>query len=292
MVRSARQVEVSRLHGIANLELISKNEGAVPRLRDLHAKASRAVGDPGFLSHLSRFLLDDASWRPSRYGAEIAYGSDVGVRFEKEGQTLELFLCVNCAGLVMVSWAGEAWVFETDSSRALLDLALEVFPDDRPFLWWRALRVAPQTPSELLGPAAAILADPAAAEALVVRSPPHATREIAELEVEAAHPVDSALLARLARALGRPETYLFGPGKRCIFVPNVAFRIRKGRETAEVILCFGCSQMRANVLDADGRPAHTAAADFDGGELWEIASAAVGGEAELKRLLKAARPDQ
>ena len=101
--------------------------------------------------------------------------------------------------------------------------------------------------------------------------------------------MDPTLLGRLARVLSDTATYEFGRQTRCAFVPNVAFRIRKGQETAEVILCFGCFQMGVNAQDAAGRPVYLAGAEFRGEELWEIAAAAIG-RAELERIYKEARP--
>jgi hypothetical protein len=285
LVTEASQVEVVR---ITPGQPRDTPDGP-PSLRHLDVKARVVRRDPALLSRLAGLLQDDAAWAHSSSGYEVAFFADIGFRFEGGGRQLELLACLRCSTLVAVPWGDGEWVFELEG-RGLLEIALEAFPDDRDLLWLRAQRVDPKTPEELLGPTAAILAGATAGEALGVK-PGGNHREIAELRVTSTHAMDAPLLARLARALGDPATYAFGVYKRCMFLPNVAFRVHKGAETAEVILCFGCFQMGLNAQDAAGRPVHLAGADFRGAELWDIAAAAIGKD-ELERIYKEARPGE
>ena len=284
LVASASQVEVLRL---APTDPKDTPDGP-PSLRHLDVRASRMLRDVALLSQLAALLQDGSAWQPSNSGYEVAFLADVAFRFEGGGRQLELLACLRCDTLVAVPWDDNEWVFLLKGS-ALLEIAIAAFPDDRELLWLRAQRVAPKTAEELLGPVAAILAGASAGDAFALKPVPGKHREISDLQVTATHPMGPALLGRLARALSDSATYEFGVYKRCIFVPNVAFRVHKGEETAEVVLCFGCYQMGVNVQEAAGRPLYLAGADFRGEELWEIAAAAIG-KAELERIYKEARP--
>jgi hypothetical protein len=48
------------------------------------------------------------------------------------------------------------------------------------------------------------------------------------------------------------EKTLFGESKRC-FLPGVAFRMWKGEESVDVIICFNCSNLRMIARDAKGK---------------------------------------
>jgi hypothetical protein len=283
LVAAAREVEVLRL---APSEIQDLGD-VPPSLRHLDVKATHVLRDPVLLARLATLIQDDAAWPRSSYLYEVAFMADVAFRFEGAGRDLELLACLGCDTLVAVPWGEGEWVFDL-KGRELLEIALEAFPDDRPLGWLRLPTVAPKTPEELLGPVAAILAGATASEALAVEPGPRHGNEIADHQVIATHPMEPALVGRLTRALSESATYEFGVQKRCAFRPNVAFRVHKGAETGEVILCFGCSQMGVNAQDAAGRPVHLAGADFRGEELWEIAAAAIG-RAELERISGEAR---
>jgi hypothetical protein len=55
---------------------------------------------------------------------------------------------------------------------------------------------------------------------------------------------------RLREVLFNDKTYLFDVAKLCIFDPGVAFRMRKGEVTVEVLLCFSCDEVL--VLTSEG----------------------------------------
>ena len=71
-----------------------------------------------------------------------------------------------------------------------------------------------------------------------------------------------AFTHRLSGVLLNYHTYAFGVGKNCAFIPGVAFRVWKGREFAEVVLCFNCNEVSIHT-HVRGHSVHWADADFD-----------------------------
>jgi hypothetical protein len=288
LAREATQVEVLRVEHDARRELPDRP----PRLSDFDVKARRVIRDAAVVSRLAALLGDHTAWSASDQEPEIFFSaSDLALRMQGAGGTLELLVCSWCR-LVAVPWGDGGRVFEIKAQRDLLDLVLQAFPDDRVLAWRRVERMAAATkPADVLGSAADVLAGADRAEALGVKPRPPGARplEIADLQVTRTQPLEPSLAKRLAKELGEAGTYEFGPTKRCIFVPNVAFRIHNGGATAEVVLCFGCAEMVVNAIDASGTPVHLSRAYFKGDGLWALAAAALG-EAELKKILKEARP--
>ena len=71
------------------------------------------------------------------------------------------------------------------------------------------------------------------------------TESLHGYRVAAAGPeLDAAFGSRVATALFDPGSYQFDSAKACEFDPGVAFRVWKGREHLDVLLCFSCSEFR------------------------------------------------
>ncbi len=58
------------------------------------------------------------------------------------------------------------------------------------------------------------------------------------------------------------ERNQFGFGKACGFSPGVAFRIWKGKESAVLIVCFQCNDLRLSFYDSSGREIKRTGFDF------------------------------
>jgi hypothetical protein len=54
---------------------------------------------------------------------------------------------------------------------------------------------------------------------------------------------------RLREVLFNDKTYLFDVAKLCKFDPGVAYRLRKGNVTVEVLLCFSCDEVLVLTLE-------------------------------------------
>jgi hypothetical protein len=59
------------------------------------------------------------------------------------------------------------------------------------------------------------------------------------------------------------KTYLFDTTKRCAFAPGVAFRLWKGDEAVEVLLCFSCDELEVIVKDPTGKELRRVREDSD-----------------------------
>jgi len=87
--------------------------------------------------------------------------------------------------------------------------------------------------------------------------------------------------AEFAKKLGSTlldEKSLFGTQARC-FLPGVAFRVWKGEESVDVIICFGCSNLRMVAHDAKGK------------EIKKVSGAFGPDDANLRKLAREAFPD-
>jgi hypothetical protein len=88
---------------------------------------------------------------------------------------------------------------------------------------------------------------------------------------------------RLAAAL-LDEKALFGTQKRC-FLPGVAFRLWKDKESVEVIVCFGCQNLRLIARDADGKEVKRVSGAFGPGDaLLKLAREAFPDDKELQEI--------
>lgn len=92
--------------------------------------------------------------------------------------------------------------------------------------------------------------------------------------------------ARVAAVLHAARTF-WGPNDvTCLPDPGVAFRLWRGRECVEVLLCFHCNQMLVATKDAQGKVVHTAYTEFGSmrGELVTPAKQAFPRDAEIQAL--------
>jgi hypothetical protein len=288
VVAAADRVDVFRL-GPLELEDVPESPPPLEKL-NVRARASRA--DPSYLTRLAAALLRDDAYRPSDHGEQVGLMfADVVFRLWAAAEVVEVFVSFR-ADLVAAREPGSAefgWAYELRHASDLLELAREAFPEDRDLQWIQPRRARAKTARDLLGPAAAILEAPGQAEAYGIRPRPIRPREIADLEVTLTRPMTPHTSTRLAAVLTDDSTYDFETYKPCAFVPNVAFRVRGARGTAEVILCFGCSELVVNVQDPAGSPAYLAGGYFEGDRLLSLAEDALGRKA-VRRILREARP--
>jgi hypothetical protein len=90
---------------------------------------------------------------------------------------------------------------------------------------------------------------------------------------------------RLTAVLLKDETY-FGTQSRC-FLPGVAFRLwDEDKQSVDVVICFGCSNLRVIARDADGKEVKTAAGGFgpDKGALLKLAKEAFPDDRDIQGL--------
>lgn len=67
-----------------------------------------------------------------------------------------------------------------------------------------------------------------------------------------------AFAADLSRAVQDPRTFMGPNDVSCEINPGIAFRVWRGRECVEVIICFHCQQMLVTTEDAKGRVLYSA----------------------------------
>ncbi|MCK6471502.1 MAG: hypothetical protein L6R28_07130 [Planctomycetes bacterium] len=87
---------------------------------------------------------------------------------------------------------------------------------------------------------------------------------------------DAAFGGKIAAVLFDEKTYNFEETKKCLPLPGVAFRVWKGGDSVDVLLCFECSMV---VVATGGKDVQTKVEDFDHAR------------AALVSLAKAALPD-
>jgi hypothetical protein len=89
---------------------------------------------------------------------------------------------------------------------------------------------------------------------------------------------------KLAAVLTDEKT-LFGQQARC-FLPGVAFRLWKDKESVDVLVCFGCKNLRLIARDADGKAVKQASGAFgpDLAPLLALAREAFPDDKELKEV--------
>ena len=63
---------------------------------------------------------------------------------------------------------------------------------------------------------------------------------------------DAAFGSRIAGALFDRRSYRFDRAKGCIFDPGVAFRVWRGDEHVDLLLCFSCDEFRLILPGTDG----------------------------------------
>ena len=117
-------------------------------------------------------------------------------------------------------------------------------------------------------------------------APTTAPADIQGFRVAASGPdLDPAFGSRLAAALFDPDSYQFNSAKGCIFDPGVAFRVWKGDEHVDVLLCFTCSEFIVYVPEAGGK-ARRAGEDFDDNRaaFVRLAKEAFPGDAKIQAL--------
>jgi hypothetical protein len=64
---------------------------------------------------------------------------------------------------------------------------------------------------------------------------------------------DAAFGSRIAGALFDPSSYRFDRAKGCIFDPGVGFRVWRGDEYVDLLLCFSCDEFRLVLPKASGK---------------------------------------
>lgn len=69
--------------------------------------------------------------------------------------------------------------------------------------------------------------------------------------------------ARLREVLTDEGTYVWDSGKGCDFDPGVGYRVWKGEQRIEVVLCFSCDQLVVFSPKAADGSVRSASADFD-----------------------------
>ena len=76
--------------------------------------------------------------------------------------------------------------------------------------------------------------------------------------------------------------------KGCIIEPGVVFRLWKGEESVDLILCFECTILKVITRDAQGHPVQQASRDFDPARpaLIKLARAAFPNDPEIQALTK------
>jgi hypothetical protein len=72
----------------------------------------------------------------------------------------------------------------------------------------------------------------------------------------------AAFGARVAAVLFDPHSYQFDSAKGCIFDPGVAFRVWRGDEHVDVVVCFTCSEFRLYVPEPE-KKVRRLGEDFD-----------------------------
>jgi hypothetical protein len=97
---------------------------------------------------------------------------------------------------------------------------------------------------------------------------------------------DARFAARIASVLRDKGSYEFDRPKGCLIRPGVAFRLWKGKESVEVVLCFECDILVVIARDEDGKEAHRASKDFDPGRpaLMKLAKDAFPDDREIQSL--------
>ena len=95
-----------------------------------------------------------------------------------------------------------------------------------------------------------------------------------------------AFARSLSGVLLNGKTYLGPNDTSCLTNPSVAFRLWKGRECVEVILCFHCDQMLITTKDAGGRIIHKAYTEmnFSRPALLSLAQEAFPADREIQAL--------
>ena len=80
---------------------------------------------------------------------------------------------------------------------------------------------------------------------------------------------DEEYARRLTTVILDKQTYrfhvhnpVFGIISTCAFRPGVGFRVFKGQEAVEILLCFNCNEMRILSKDAEGNVTHRAIGEF------------------------------
>lgn len=99
-------------------------------------------------------------------------------------------------------------------------------------------------------------------------------------------PRDARFAARVAAVLRDKGTYEFDRPKGCVIRPGVAFRLWKGKESVDLILCFECNILVVDARDEAGKPVHRAIKDFDPGRpaLVKLAREAFPDDPEIRAL--------
>lgn len=92
---------------------------------------------------------------------------------------------------------------------------------------------------------------------------------------------DEKFAARLAGVVLDEESYVWGAAKGCVFQPGVAFRVWKGEESVEVVICFACDQVRVSAAGKDGVPAES---DPGRAALVKLAKEALPDDKEIQKL--------
>ena len=83
------------------------------------------------------------------------------------------------------------------------------------------------------------------------------------LTITVGKPQDALFARRLADVLTKNGTYLFNSAKGCKFRPTVGYHLSQGNRSLDVVLCFGCDEVKFIVRNERGEPIHTAIEDFD-----------------------------
>lgn len=92
--------------------------------------------------------------------------------------------------------------------------------------------------------------------------------------------------AELASVLKDDKTW-FGTGARC-FIPGVAFRVWKDKESVDVIICFGCSNFHLVARDAAGKEVRMTGGAFGptNGPLLKLAKKAFPDDKEIQGIVE------
>lgn len=96
----------------------------------------------------------------------------------------------------------------------------------------------------VLGPGRAVLEAPDRVEAFRVRPLPDARNvSMWQWPADPPVPVDATAAAEISALLRNPAAYEWDRPKACKPVPGIKLRFHRGREAADVLLCFECLQL-------------------------------------------------
>jgi hypothetical protein len=110
-------------------------------------------------------------------------------------------------------------------------------------------------------------------------------KQIAGHPIKVTAPEQKEAFAKKLAAALTDEKSLFGEQARC-FLPGVAFRIWKEQESVDVLVCFGCSNLRLIARNAKATAVKEARGAFgkDNGVLLGLAREAFPDDKELKEI--------